>query len=65
MNLRPPPGPEGDDERECMRTRTFRAVIGSLLWLSRGSRPDLAWITGMLSRVLHNPGRLHWFAQLE
>jgi hypothetical protein len=62
MNLCPPPGPEGDDEREYMRTRKFRAVIGSLLWLSRGSRPDLAWITGMLSRVLHNPGRLHWFA---
>ena len=31
-----------------------------MLWLSRGTRPIISYITGTLSTVLENPGERHW-----
>ena len=43
------------DIKECSAF-PYRAVIGSLLYLSVGTRPDLAFTVSYLSRFLANPG---------
>ena len=37
----------------------FRQLVGSLLWLSQGTRPDLSTITAMLSKYQNNPSPAH------
>ena len=58
----PGTGSEYDAERTAMKLRPYRRVVGSLLWLARCTRPDLAFTASILSRALHNPGYLHWQA---
>jgi hypothetical protein len=42
-----------------MASRGFRSVTGSLLWLSRVFRPDIAQQVNACARVGHNPGDTH------
>lgn len=37
----------------------MRSMVGSLLWVSQGTRPDMATITVMLSRYQNNPNPNH------
>ena len=65
IQLCPGDDAEGLKEKAIMKTKPFREVVGSLLWLMRGTRPDLAYVVGMLGRVMHNPGLAHWSAALQ
>jgi transposase InsO family protein len=65
IQLCPGDDAEGRKEKAIMKTKPFREVVGSLLWLMRGTRPDLAYVVGMLGRVMHNPGLAHWAAALQ
>jgi hypothetical protein len=40
----------------------FRAAIGSLLWLARSTRPDIAFIVSLLAQHQLKPSRKHWGA---
>ncbi len=40
----------------------FRQVIGSLMYLMIGSRPDLAFVIGKLSQHSESPSKFHWIA---
>ena len=37
----------------------YRGLVGSLLYLMLGTRPDIAWIVNRLSQHLNNPGQEH------
>lgn len=37
-------------------------AVGSLLFLYQGTRPDIDYATGVLSRLYQNPGKIHWTA---
>jgi transposase InsO family protein len=50
----------GSEEQREQVKRPYRSRIGSMLWVSRGTRPQLSYITGVLSTVLENPGAVHW-----
>jgi hypothetical protein len=50
------------EEREFMSTIPYRSVVGSLNYLACGSRPDIAFATNQLSKVLNNPRPEHWRA---
>ncbi|KAH9459513.1 hypothetical protein Pst134EA_033031 [Puccinia striiformis f. sp. tritici] len=40
----------------------YRSVIGSLMYLSAGTRPDLAYPVNLLARFSANPSESHWRA---
>lgn len=45
-----------------MASIPYRQVLGSLRYLVTCTRPDLCFITGLLSRFMQNPGAQHWQA---
>ncbi|GMF35414.1 unnamed protein product [Phytophthora fragariaefolia] len=54
--------PTTTEEKELMSEKPYRAVIGSLMYLMLGTRPDLAYLVRECSQFLKNPGILHWRA---
>ncbi|KAJ9679813.1 hypothetical protein PVL29_021660 [Vitis rotundifolia] len=54
--------PQNDDEREEMRTIPYSSVVGSLMYAQVCTRPDIAFVVGVLGRYLSNPGSQHWKA---
>ena len=40
----------------------YRQVIGSLMYLLVGSRPDLAFAIGKLSQHAESPSKFHWIS---
>jgi hypothetical protein len=53
---------EGSIEQIEMVNNDYRGLVGSLNYLSHTTRPDLAYISHMLSCFINNPGREHWKA---
>jgi transposase InsO family protein len=54
--------PTTNEERQRMLSCPFRALIGSLFYLSGGTRPDISNAVREVSRHMHNPGWAHWVA---
>lgn len=54
---------EKEDER--MKFRPYRSLVGSLLYISNGTRPDIAYSVGQLSRHLERPSEEHWKAAIR
>lgn len=46
---------DGDDENDATPAdlKLAQALTGELSWVSSRSRPDLAYVTGLMSRILH------------
>ena len=40
----------------------YRMAVGSLIWLMIGTRPDIAFAVGKLSKFCENPRQSHWNA---
>lgn len=50
---------ENDDEKvDDISHRTYRQLIGILLWLGMSDRPDLAFVASLLGRASHAPTAL-------
>jgi hypothetical protein len=62
LKLRMEDCPQSAEEIAAMSVYPYRAAIGSLLYLSGGSRPDLAAAVNTLCRYNNNPGLKHWEA---
>lgn len=54
--------PKGSLEIQEMQKFPYASVVGSLMYAQVCTRPDIAFITGMLGRYLSNPGMDHWKA---
>ena len=52
--------PERAHEKAKLAALPFRERAGGLLWSKRTTRPDYSYVAGMLSRVMHDPGFVHW-----
>ena len=48
------------EEGEPMTNMPYRSVIGSVMYLSTSTRPDISFAVGMLSRFLEKPTERHW-----
>ena len=40
--------------------KEYQAAIGSLIYVSIGTRPDISYAVGVLSQFMSNPGEEHW-----
>ena len=54
--------PKNDLETKEMQKISYSSVVGSLMYAQVCTRPDIAYIVGMLGRYLSNPGLDHWKA---
>ena len=51
-----------DKERELNGKIPYASAIGSIMYAMVVTRPDLAYVVGVVSRYMSNPGRKHWEA---
>jgi len=54
--------PSTPEEVAAMRHILFWEAIGSLMYASLGTRPDITFAVSRLSKYLQNPGQAHWDA---
>jgi transposase InsO family protein len=54
--------PTTDAERAAMRSVPYKSAVGSLMYLTVGTRPDIAAAVSEAARFMANPGRKHWEA---
>ena len=52
--------PKNDFEREQMKNIPYASAVGSLMYAQVCTRPDIAFVVGMLGRYQSNPGLDHW-----
>lgn len=52
--------PTDDEAMADMRKVPYRELVGILMYIANGTRPDIAHSVNMLAQVASNPGRLHW-----
>ncbi|POM72955.1 Integrase catalytic core protein [Phytophthora palmivora] len=57
--------PQSDDDKAKMKSKPYRSLVGSLMYLACGTRPDIAVAVAKLSRYLENPGQRHWDAGIK
>ena len=49
-------------EKEQIANLPYMEAIGSILYVSQVSRPDISYAVNFLSRFSKNPGKAHWLA---
>ena len=54
--------PNNDFEHKEMQKIPYVSAVGSLMYVQVYTRPNLAYIVGMLGKYLSNPGVDHWKA---
>jgi hypothetical protein len=54
--------PKSDEEKTKMKEVPYSSLIGGLMYAMVCTRPDIAHAVGMVSRFMHNPGKMHWDA---
>ena len=48
------------DDEEAVEQQLYQSLVGSLMYLSVCTRPDLAYTVGILARFSSKPNRSHW-----
>ncbi|TQE12682.1 hypothetical protein C1H46_001702 [Malus baccata] len=54
--------PKNELETKLMKMKPYASLVGSLMYANICTRPDLAFIVGLLGRFQSNPGEAHWVA---
>jgi hypothetical protein len=52
--------PLSPEDADFMRDKLFRPILGTLVWGSSGTRPDLAYSCCALGHIQSNPNPEHW-----
>ena len=56
---------QGSAEVLQVATFPYREIIGTLLWISNGTWPDIVFAANTLAKFTSNPGLVHWRAALR
>ena len=59
VSLKDCPEPNSKEWNQ-MQLVPYRECVGSLTYIMRTTRPDIAFAVGVANRFLHNPGQRHW-----
>ena len=51
---------EYNSDADPVDAKTYREVVGSLIYIMTCTRPDLSWIVSKLSQNLSEPNEQHW-----
>jgi Reverse transcriptase (RNA-dependent DNA polymerase) len=54
--------PKTEEDKTAMRKIPYRELVGSLMYVMVGTRPDIAFAVSCLSKYMENPGEQHWAA---
>ncbi|MCO5599310.1 hypothetical protein L7F22_053411 [Adiantum nelumboides] len=54
--------PKSDTEKAEMAKIPYASACGSLMYAMVATRPDIAYVVGVVSRFMSNPGKKHWEA---
>ncbi|GJU91161.1 hypothetical protein Tco_1303584 [Tanacetum coccineum] len=54
--------PKSDKDKEDISRVPYSSTVGSLMYAVVCARPDLAHVVSVVSRYMHNPGKIHWEA---
>lgn len=54
--------PKDEAELQDMSQIPYQEAVGSILYLSQGTRPDIAYAVNTVSKYNNNPGKAHWTA---
>jgi hypothetical protein len=65
MKLSKADAPTTDEEKDAMKKKPYRSLIGSLQYVAQCTRPDIAYAVTHLSRFMENPGNKHWNAAIK
>ncbi|KAE9167915.1 hypothetical protein PF002_g30753 [Phytophthora fragariae] len=57
--------PQTEEDKAKMKSKPYRSLVGSLMYLACGTRPDILVAVAKLSRFLENPGEKHWDAGIK
>lgn len=57
--------PRNNQEKEFMKDKPYRQLIGSLIYLTTCTRPDLTHSVSCLARFASNPGPQHWYGAMR
>ncbi|GMF47141.1 unnamed protein product [Phytophthora fragariaefolia] len=57
--------PQTEEAKLKMKSKPDRSLVGSLMYLACGTRPDISVAVAKLSRFLENPGQKHWDAGIK
>lgn len=49
-------------DKEEMKKIPYQEAVGSLLYISQGTRPDITYAVNTVSKYNSNPGKAHWTA---
>ncbi|GJV98037.1 retrotransposon protein, putative, ty1-copia subclass [Tanacetum coccineum] len=49
-----------DEEKAYMKKVPYASAVGSIMYVVRCTRPDVAFAQNLVSRYQQNPGKLHW-----
>jgi hypothetical protein len=52
--------PQTEEEVKSMQNIPYQNAVGSLMYAMIGTRPDIAYSVGVVSRFASNPGSTHW-----
>jgi len=52
--------PQTPEEFAVMKNKPYREAVGTLMYASLGTRPDITYAVGILSKFNEKPGLVHW-----
>ena len=53
---------EKSSEQSDIDVTAYRSLVGSLLYVSKQTKPDVTWVTNQLSRHMQSSTQQHWVA---
>jgi len=60
VSLRKSQSPKKLADIAKMKNIPYREAVGSLMYPTMGTRPDIAFATSTVAQFLENPGCIHW-----